>query len=1551
MSNTLDGNIYSQLHSCRGSGRLCESRLHFERGTRGGAFMKSLLGRQSAGWSGPAGMVVAGLVLAVSLAPSVGRAQSTAALPVVPSVKIVRGELISPSTADAWYATQPQTVSDGLCRDYGSNADICPGGVRPRAPEIKELARALRGDPNLIYEFVRNSVDTEFLFGSHKGALGVIIDHSGTAFDQAELMVELLRESGITARFKYGTLTLTGAQFLAWTGISNAKAACDFLATGGIPATVSSCDAGGSVSSVTLSHIWVEADIGGSARFFDPSYKPYEHKTGIDVRAGMGFVSGEVAAAAGGADQATGTSGVTSLGQLDSVALSTKLGVYSQALLTRMNQSDLQGAGLIDVIGGRLIAPAARPTGGWLQAQPSNYTTTQTWSCSGSPGAGSAICSLPDRYRAKVKFYSLIPALGAAPAETYIDATFFANEIYGRRLESSVTTTGEIPTLTWKPVLGFDRVPLVVGPARTSAAPISITLDITADHPFAAPAGGVSGNYGDAIVRKPFSSLNPATILIGWGATSPALVAKWESEQAFDTSGVVTSFTPLSEIGELFTGSGDLLRARLGATWLAQLSMAADIQSQLANARPVMLHSVGVISTEQSIAQIPQTPWEPGQEIAGESVGFNAMDEVTVIDIESSFGVVSRSSDAVARRSAVQAIAATAASLEGSVLAQFTDSPDASSTASRLAWGNNPETGETPSTSSRPVYRFATPASATNALAFTSYDGGVGAVAAYNRVPLISAPTVDFMRGRLADTIKAYADAGFDVVASSEASLGPGHRIGSEYPDFIYTVQRQTLGPLIVSNYFCSAGPRESWRLAGYDEPGFSDPYDSDWNLFYGCITPSGSRGHWEYELTGSISPGDTVTRTITSYARLPTLQRGGALIATKYDPANPDEPLEIANILTRQGRPTKGGGGPSITQVTAYSPAEAAQTLKDRFVDRSSALGVDLSSGQAGFTSPVIASVGPGEFPYRLDHSWSLRGGKVTNIPAYALETGFTATSVGRMSDGPIGNWQIGADISNSGFEAMGQSRIQAAAPTLVSFVAMQDLWGTLPRSARREVTGALVADWWADRLLFNVATIQQGGGTQQFVRLTDGSFLPTSGGGARLVMTGDRQLVRPDFIQQVRASGTHQEDSVLRGWDYDGISFVLTDASGGQQSFQYWNGSMPPPPGKVTIDTARGWRLNTWTLPNGLRFTLTYDSVPVSGGPSLPTNIPTSVSSSLGYSLTLPVGNRWPYDAPPSPTGPCGILLTATDPMGGVTSVELREPLLRTPTQRPDPTCRPLRIFTPGDQVVASLEYTYDSLGRVKEARDGVAIRTPLVRGPHFFYIADGYRGERQDPEGGRYAVERLQGGRLVRSSDELDRLITSLFDGRGRVLTRTYPEGDREEFTYDARDNTITLTSYPKPGSPLAPLVSSVAFMEGPTVITCSNPKTCNSPATSNGPRTDVTDVTTYGWSATSGALTQIIKPTVTAGTPQIDFTYTSYTANGATFWLMTGKTEKISASVSVTTTFEYDAANNYLLKSSTVDPTGLNLKTCYQYNAAGDLVGVSDPRTTTCPATIQ
>ena len=69
----------------------------------------------------------------------------------VPSVKIGTAALISPSSADIYYGNATTSTN-------GTGATVRP-------PEIVELARALKNDPDLIHEYVRNNIEVVWLYG------------------------------------------------------------------------------------------------------------------------------------------------------------------------------------------------------------------------------------------------------------------------------------------------------------------------------------------------------------------------------------------------------------------------------------------------------------------------------------------------------------------------------------------------------------------------------------------------------------------------------------------------------------------------------------------------------------------------------------------------------------------------------------------------------------------------------------------------------------------------------------------------------------------------------------------------------------------------------------------------------------------------------------------------------------------------------------------------------------------------------------------------------------------------------------------------------------------------------------------------------------------------------------------------------------------------------------------------------------------------------------------------------------------------------------------
>ncbi|MEL7454642.1 MAG: hypothetical protein AAGJ50_14845, partial [Pseudomonadota bacterium] len=68
---------------------------------------------------------------------------------------------------------------------------------------IAQLANDLEYDLVDIYEYVYNNVRYSPSFGLKKGALGAIFDSEGTAFDQAQLLVALLRHSDLNSGTDY----------------------------------------------------------------------------------------------------------------------------------------------------------------------------------------------------------------------------------------------------------------------------------------------------------------------------------------------------------------------------------------------------------------------------------------------------------------------------------------------------------------------------------------------------------------------------------------------------------------------------------------------------------------------------------------------------------------------------------------------------------------------------------------------------------------------------------------------------------------------------------------------------------------------------------------------------------------------------------------------------------------------------------------------------------------------------------------------------------------------------------------------------------------------------------------------------------------------------------------------------------------------------------------------------------------------------------------------------------------------------------------------------
>ncbi len=1324
----------------------------------------------------------------------------------LPSMRFERGELVSPAAAQTYYGSSTARTS--------SFSGV--SGFEGRPPEIVEQARALSNDIDLIYEYVRNQIDVEFAYGLRKGALGAMIDQSGTPFDINVLFVELARQAGYTARYRIGSATLTAQQFQDWTGLTHAASACRMLAYGAIPAAVNGsspadCNIAGSVTGVVIRHVWSEVQISGTWYVFDPSFKPQAFAARRNLETESGFTSGAPATQAGTGISSGTSSGLAYISNVNTGNLNNYLAARSTALLSTLTANAFS-ADMRDVVGGPEVIPVYKPGGGF-RSTATPYTSAVSHTITGD---------IPDQYRTGMLIEATAP-LGN-PGLASFSRQLWIDEVYGRRLEfdsnfdaDHIQTTQDYYNLSFR--LELDDVPLNAL-ARSCGGPtvclpsFNYTATITINHPYAAS----SGAYADQVITGAGGGAVPVAIAHGWGQVSPRLAAKWGTERAEDKSlpnrvaGFYQCEPPETLCNPPYPSpAGDVSRQRTSANWLAQMSAMLALQGQVGSTEVQHHHSVGLVQWTYSMQTFAIGPTGP--------YDFGIADQQLVIDIRSAISASHRSGDTARERAVSRAIALSAATLEGSIVEQLQDMPDAASTAARLGWANSPDEDNC-NAGPRRFFDFtgASDATVSGLMLFEGLANGCTA-----SLPIQPGDRTG-VKGAAAGAISQYANAGYQVASSSESFLGPGTRLG-----------------LASADTLCTA--------LGCDITPFFDP----------------------------------------------NMQRGAALVANKFD-ANGNV-LEVAHVVVVGGVIAKGGGGgpPELTSTT-FDPRRAADVLKDRFVDRTAALGVNLANGSVGYTTPVLLSAGSGEgAPYKLDYSLTYQASPPCS--------GIFGPCTGPKQGGWTHNWDIGFSLGGSGTEAMGATSPLVATDTILAFMAMQDTFmQTGVADMRRDIYAAMIADWWRGRMVGNVATVTRGFQGQQYVRRADNTWQAPIGSPGVLTQIGVRSKVR-DLCSPAPAKIPAYPTSARR-WDFSNVTFSLRNAGGDVMNFEPWSSG-------YTIDPCAkiyGFNIASWTWPQGPSLNVTDDGT---GGV-------TSLASSLGRTLQV-AGNTGSIGGRSAAIN--GAQTEITDSAGAIWKYAYTAPVARSATQRPRPFQQIYRIFEPVNATQPALEYTYDALGRVKEAKDAVALQA--TRNPYQFFIADQARSQRLDPAGGNYVVYYDINGNPVRYLDEIGREFKAEYDGRKRVTRRTYPAGDNDVFAYDTFDNVTGLTRNPKPGSGLSPITISAAY----------NP-TWNKIASLTDGRSNTTTFTYHPSGNGAGQLATAVRPTVGGSSPTYSFGYN-------TIGLVTSEVDPTGR----TTTHGYNGfgdRTSTTVATAAIGGPALNLVSTFTPDSWGDIVTAVDPR---------
>ena len=418
------------------------------------------------------------------------------------------------------------------------------------SPQIVALARALEADVDLIFQYVYEQIAYVPVYGSLKGATATLIEGQGNDFDQASLLIALLREAGHTANFVNGTLRVPPAELTSWLGLPpNPSVLGALLGSAGIPAQVFTYpDA--TLAFVDIDHVWVEVDIGGTLYSFDPSLKVHTQKPRVDLGAAMGYDKPTLLSNA--LDGATVVADYVQ--NINATNLHGTLAAYANNLASYV-RANLPDGGLDDLIGGLSIAP--------LGATPIRDLAHPLLQA-----AGSTWVDIPNSHRTSLR----VQHLG-------IDKTLFSDELGGKRL------TLFYDSGTNQPTLFLDGAALATGGAAPPGTVQNLTLSV--NHPYAANGG----TYGDDSQALQILAGGSYIVVNGWGPTSERLVEHHRRilEANVHAEGVTVSEPVLGET-----------LAVLAFSWLAETSRADALADRISDLQTIHHHTLGVSGQNQS---------------------------------------------------------------------------------------------------------------------------------------------------------------------------------------------------------------------------------------------------------------------------------------------------------------------------------------------------------------------------------------------------------------------------------------------------------------------------------------------------------------------------------------------------------------------------------------------------------------------------------------------------------------------------------------------------------------------------------------------------------------------------------------------------------------------------------------------------------------------------------------------------------------------------------------------------------------------------------------
>lgn len=1228
------------------------------------------------------------------------------------------------------------------------------------APEIEVMARGLRHDPDLIYQFVLNKVETTPTFGLSKGALGALIDRNGTSFDQAQLLYQLLKVSGFDVRYKFGIATFDNTAFVDEFGRDTtsinmffdtygergAQKICELLANGGVPGRVegykdTSCAAvpTGTATTVSISHVYVEARINNIWFSFDPSIKSHRSTNGVNLGAAMMFLESDADPDPVDADTSNevlnalfaGTStsldGTVDFAQgVDVTKVDSNLKMLSTRLANYIRKKH-PTASMDSIVGSRRIDEVPVPGNGWRRTSaqlPYSFSDSgYNWSS-----------GIPDQFRTSLTIWfdegsaaSDFPEetceVGEVPPclkDTSVEVKMFVDDIYGRKLEfvpevdRKFFKTGDVADPLWTVSLQLDGLELARHESYLKAPQRdNFEVRMTVDHPYAADTNDKNNDpadadynpydYMDETVTKFTDLAVNAAVVHGWGPVSQNLWSKFSKELGEDTK------LPFIQLGgSCFSNfATSYLRSGISAG-------NADSQDQFSSG-----------STFDPLG-------EGGGITCGEPpdpIGGSTQDNTKIKLAANWLAQFSRMLDLQAKI--------------GSAKTQHHHTLGVVYTQATVGWHNQ--------TDMNGLYNGIIDFFIADQVVRFDVSSGlsVSAAPSENKKRAIG-QAVAAAASTLEGSIFEQELDVVDTLSVAERFKWAEDNLGTTAKYHLYEPadDKEKSADLVLLEGKVEGSSNQEWytKLSA----GTADLIDEYLNADYKVLALNdafaGPGYHKGWKLSGAHFE--------------PTLQRGGAFIAFKADGS------EVAYIVDSWRGSYKGGGGSvENNYIDEYDPRDAADLISDTFEDRSVMHGVDIKTGSASYTFPALET-GNGGFPYSLTY----------------------AVTVGDNSKGNP-NLDISASISGSGMEAMGQSSPVNAVGSLVSFYAMQYFAEKAQEQAtnsgliKRLLMVPFVGEWWSNQLTYNVASIS--GPDVQFVRLPDNTWNAPQGSLAVLSKTNDRTPIR------------YPQDAPTRFWSYAGINLSLTLDDKSVQTFtthEYSTGGGRYSEGhQILLDR---WRFNN-TFDVNYQYT---NSRRIEGqlepGASGPFRVD-RVSNGFGRSITFRNAVLLDtYTGAEDENGRSIRLASINsehlDFINGATGTEVTLPdgtvyraYFQNPTSNPGAfpsNARPRskymsklwRIYDPEHTSSPVYEYGYDAEFNVSSLLDA-ASRS------YEFFLAEKHRAERLTPLNTSYVVEFDGRGNAVRHIDEMGRSTETSYDEIGRVKRRDFPDGTAVSFAF--------------------------------------------------------------------------------------------------------------------------------------------------------------------------